>query len=108
MGIDIQRSPVGFRSGQKGVSHPEQMGKESSVNNIFLHVPSVTFPSVRKQMQLLWFHSGMGESLHPVPGQRRPARSLCPLPVALLHWAHWAYWKPVSGFWRSQYTAPYR
>lgn len=47
------RIPVGFRSRQKGVSHPEEMGKERSVNTIFLHVPSVTFPQRQKAMWLL-------------------------------------------------------
>lgn len=107
MGIDIQRNPVGFRSGQKGVTHPERTGKESSVNTIFLHVPSVTFPQCQKAMWLLWLHGGMGDSLCPVPAERGATRSLRPVPGALLCWAHWAYWKLVSGCWKSQSTALY-
>lgn len=42
----IERIPIAFRSGQEGVTHPEQAGGESSVNinTTSLHVPSVTFP----------------------------------------------------------------
>ena len=101
MGIYIQGFPVGFRSGQKGVTYPEGMGKESSVN-IFLHVPSVTFPKCQKTTWLLGLRGGMS-----CPYREGSHRSLHLLPVVLLCWAHWVCWKLVSVCWRSHSTVPY-
>ena len=66
MGSDIQGIPAGFRSGQKGVTHPERMGKESSVNSTSLHGPSITFPLCQKARWLLGLHGGTREPLCPV------------------------------------------
>lgn len=102
------RIPVGFRSRQKGVSHPEEMGKERSVNTIFFCMSLLSpFHSVRKQCGFWGFHSGMRESFCPVPAEKGTTRCLHPLPGAeCWECTHTRIQNiPILGHTRSQYQA---